>query len=63
LSDPLWDGDDCLDSSGCFALLGMLWFYWRILTRTSKDIEVGMCKNEPHLVEYTAIETLEIYAL
>jgi len=40
LSDPLWDGDGCPDSSGCCALLGMPWFYRRIPTRVSKDIEV-----------------------
>ena len=43
---------------GCLA-----WFYRRTPTRLSEDIEVRICKNEPHPDEDTAIETLEIYVL
>ena len=63
LSDPLWDRHGCPSKSGCCTQLGMPWFYRRAPIPLSENIEVRICKSEPHSDEDTAIEEMEIYVL
>ena len=63
LSDPLWDGQDCLANSGCCAQLGMPWFYRRSPVPLSENIEVRICKDEAYSNEDIAIEEMEMYVL
>ena len=56
LSDPLWDGQDCPSNSGYCGQLGMPWFYRRPPVPLKENIEVRICKDEPHSNEDTAIE-------
>ena len=61
LSDPVWDGQDCPANSNCCAQLGMPWFYRKSIVPLSKNIEIRICKTEPHSDEDTAIEEMEIF--
>ena len=63
LSDPLWDGQDCPGNSKCCTQLGMPWFYRKSIVPLSENIEVRICKTEPHSDEDTAIEEMEIFVL
>ena len=63
LSDPLWDGKGCPAGNGCCAQMGMPKFYRKTLEPSSENIEVRICKNEPHSDEDVAIEELYIYVL
>ena len=63
LSDQLWDGQNCPTNSGCCAQLGMPWFYRRTPVPLSENIEIRICKDQPHNDEDVAIEEMEIYVL
>ena len=63
LSDPVWDGQDCPANSKCCIQLGMPWFYRRSIVTVSENIEIRICKNEPHRDEDTAIEEIEVFVL
>ena len=63
MSDPLWDGQNCPANSKCCIQLGMPWFYRRNIVPLSENIEVRICKDEPHNDEDTAIEEMEIFVL
>ena len=62
-SDPLWDGHGCGHSAGCCAEIGKPWFYKRLPSSETKDIEVNICFNEAPTNENIAIEKLEIFVL
>ena len=61
LSDPLWDGNGCTAGNGCCAQIGMPWFYRKLSVPVDDDFEVRICKNEPHVGEDVAVESLEIF--
>ena len=63
LSDALWDGKNCPANSKCCAQLGMPWFYRKIIVPLNNNLEVRICKTEPHSDEDTAIEEMEVYVL
>ena len=63
LSDPLWDGQGCPINNGCCAQMGMPKFYRKTPEPSSENIEVRICKDEPHSDEDVAIEELNIYVL
>ena len=56
--DPLWDGKGCGTSSSCCDKGE--WFC-KDVPKTSSDIELRLCGNEPRVNEDTPIEQIELY--
>ena len=64
--DPLWDGAGCGPANTCCSLNNPPWFLKQLLSTTTDDIEMRMCRDHlppfTYLVdEDTPIEILELY--
>jgi len=60
-TDPLWDGNGCLEDDDCCSRLGAPWFY-RHFTPTEKGtVEVRICRDQEYSNEATLIEQVELY--
>ena len=60
-NDPLWDGEGCPYNNTCCDPPNLPWFYRRITTSTTEDIEVRWCKDEPDANEDIGVELIELY--
>ena len=58
--DPLWDGQDCHNST-CCAFNHPPWFHVQLDSPTTDDIEVRICGDQGTGDEDSPIELLEIY--
>jgi len=63
LSDPLWDGHGCTRRNGCCDRVGMPWFYRKLPVTVAENLEVRICKNQPHVNEDIAVEKVELYVM
>ena len=64
--DPLWDGVGCGVTNTCCSLNNPPWFLKQLLSNTTDDIEMRMCREQvpplPYRIdEDTPIEILELY--
>ena len=59
--DPLWDGQNCLNSSACCQLNNPPWFAKILSHPTSDDIELRMCAESGHQYDDIALELIELY--
>ena len=57
---PLWDGEDCGSNVDC-TLNDPPWFYTQLPELTSDDIEMRVCRDQPHDDEDIAIQAFKIY--
>ena len=60
-SDPLWDGDGCIDTNPCCSFNNPPWFYQQLPQPTTENIEMRVCKDEDVSNEDVAIEFVEIF--
>ena len=60
-SDPLWDGNGCAVNSTCCTFNNPPWFYKQLLSPTTDDIEMRVCRDEPRDFEDIALSHVEIY--
>ena len=63
LSNPVWDGNDCTNGSGCCAQIGMPWFYRKLPVPVDDDFEDHICKDQVYSNEDVAVEIVKIYVL
>jgi len=61
LSDPLWDGLDCVVGDACCDNPNLPWFYRELDTATMDDVEVRICTSEPFGDEAILVDQLELY--
>ena len=50
-ADPLWDGFGCAVNSTCCTFNNPPWFYKQLLSPTTTDIEMRVCRDELSQVE------------
>ena len=60
-SDPLWDGAGCSSGNTCCSNTNQPWFYHQLSEMTQDDIEVRICMVEPHAIDVTVVDLLELY--
>ena len=56
---PLWNGTECTGSGS--RMTDSSFFYKDLTQRTTSDIEMRVCRDEPSTNEDVAIESVEIY--
>ena len=59
--DPLWDGQNCVDSSSCCQLNNPPWFTKNLSRSTSDDLELRMCTNSRRFIDDIALEFVDLY--
>ena len=60
-TNPLWDGQGCSQNNGCCTFNNPPWFCSELDQRTSDDIELRLCADEPTHNEDIPIEIIELY--
>ena len=60
-ADPLWDGNGCAVNSTCCTFNNPPWFYKQLLSPTTADIEMRVCRDESRDFEDIALSQVEIY--
>ena len=59
--DPLWDGQNCLNTSSCCQLNNPPWFTKVLSNTTSDDLELRMCADSGRHLDNIALEFIELY--
>ena len=59
--DPLWDGQNCTDTSTCCEFNNPPWFTKTLNASTTDDIELRICTTFDHYYENVPLELIELY--
>ena len=60
-NDPLWDGENCTDTSTCCEFNNPPWFTKTLNAATTDDIELRICTNHYKRFEDVPLELIELY--
>ena len=60
-ADPLWDGQGCGPDSTCCSYNNPPWFFRRLASSTSDDLEMRVCRNSGIANENIPFEVVELY--
>ena len=59
--DPLWDGQNCTDTSTCCEFNNPPWFTKTLNASTTDDIELRICNSDSKQYEDVPLELIELY--
>lgn len=59
--DPLWDGRGCGTDSSCCSFNDPPWFFRELVSATSDDLEMRVCRDSGRSNEDTPFEVVELY--
>ena len=59
--DPLWDGQNCTDTSTCCEFNNPPWFTKTLNASTTDDIEIRLCTSRRYPIADVPLELIELY--